>query len=360
MHYEQPYDMTVHYREEKVTPREVYEEIEALGEKYGIKAERADIYEKMTLPVRQQENSFVVRHEEDEAAGIEAYAEDYELGIMTLEEYNHIENREISLGEGEVLIYCSGRDYGYDSVIFYGKEFSVKEEPDNFFPDPKAEDNAFGAGYLMVVQDDEVKEACIRAWGVANGVEDMESFLESGTQYVQILLEGKDSEKQDFLREFGQWCQSRPGFSRLTNGAENRNDQEIMYGALLFIGILFGMIFFMCLILIMYYKQIAEGYEDRDSFDIMQKVGMSDGEIRTTIRRQILTVFALPLIGAISHTVAGMFMVKGMMAVLSLHRSDILIFSTVGVIGVFVAVYGASYMMTARTYYRIVRQGGAN
>ena len=87
---------------------------------------------------------------------------------------------------------------------------------------------------------------------------------------------------------------------------------------------------------------------------------MSDGEIRTTIRRQILTVFALPLIGAISHTVAGMCMVKGMMAVLSLHRSDILIFSTVGVIGVFVAVYGASYMMTARTYYRIVRQGGAN
>ena len=175
-----------------------------------------------------------------------------------------------------------------------------------------------------------------------------------------MLFRSKDSEKQDFLREFGQWCQSRPGFSRLTNGAENRNDQEIMYGALLFIGILFGMIFFMCLILIMYYKQIAEGYEDRDSFDIMQKVGMSDGEIRTTIRRQILTVFALPLIGAISHTVAGMFMVKGMMAVLSLHRSDILIFSTVGVIGVFVAVYGASYMMTARTYYRIVRQGGAN
>ena len=360
VHYVQPYDMTVHYRDERVEPREVYEEIETLGEKYGKKVERADIYEKMTLPVRQQENSFVVRHEKDEAAGIEAYAEDYELGIMTQEEYNRIENREVSLGEGEALIYCSGRDYGYDRVIFYGKEFLVKEEPDNFFPDPKAEDNTFGAGYLMVVKDDEVKEACIRAFGAANGVEDMEAFLESGTQYVQILLEGKDGEKQDFLKEFGQWCQSRPGFSKLTNGAENRNDQEIMYGALLFIGILFGMIFFMCLILIMYYKQITEGYEDRNSFDIMQKVGMSDGEIRTTVHRQILTVFALPLIGAISHTIAGMFMVKGLMAVLSFHRNDILIFSTAGVIVLFAAVYGASYMVTARAYYRIVRHGGTN
>ena len=133
-----------------------------------------------------------------------------------------------------------------------------------------------------------------------------------------------------------------------------------MYGALLFIGILFGMIFFMCLILIMYYKQITEGYEDRNSFDIMQKVGMSDGEIRTTVHRQILTVFALPLIGAISHTIAGMFMVKGLMAVLSFHRNDILIFSTVGVIALFAAVYGASYMVTARAYYRIVRHGGTN
>ena len=160
------------------------------------------------------------------------------------------------------------------------------------------------------------------------------------------------------MDEFAQWCQSRPGFLKISNGAESRNELEVMYGALLFIGVLFGIIFFMCLILIMYYKQITEGYEDRNNFDIMQKVGMSDTEIRGTVRRQILMVFGLPLVGAVLHTAAGMFMVKGLMAALSFFRTDILLGSTAGVAVLFIAVYGASYMITARAYYGIVKHGG--
>ena len=141
----------------------------------------------------------------------------------------------------------------------------------------------------------------------------------------------------------------------MTNNVESRRDLETMYGALLFLGILFGLIFFMCLILIMYYKQITEGYEDRNNFDIMQKVGMSDREIRSTVGRQILMVFGLPLVGAVMHTTAGMFMVKGLMGALEFFRLDLLFFSTVGVIVAFVVVYGASYLMTAKTYYKIVK-----
>ena len=82
-----------------------------------------------------------------------------------------------------------------------------------------------------------------------------------------------------------------------------------MYGGLLFIGVFYGAIFLICLLIIMYYKQITEGFEDQKNFQVMQKVGMSDREIRCTIKRQVSTVFGLPLLGAILHTAVGMRMV---------------------------------------------------
>lgn len=358
VHFVFPYDMTVQYREEKIVPEEIASEIETLENKYGLKAERVDIYDKIALEVRKEGNRFVMRQNvEPGSAGIDYYADDYILGIMVQDDFNAVEDEEVSLAEDEVLIYFSGEDYGYETVDFFGKEFRVQKEIDNFFPDPKAEENTFNARYLMVVRDRQVQDMCVRTWAEANGVEDMDAFLNSGTQYVQILLEGADEAKEDFLNEFGEWCQSRPGFSRLQNGAEGRRNDETMYGALLFLGVVFGLIFFMCLILIMYYKQITEGYEDRNNFDIMQKVGMSDAEIKGTVHRQILMVFGLPLAGAVCHTAAGMVMVKGLLAVISFFRLDILFWGTAFVVVLFVVVYGVSYMATMRAYYRIVRHG---
>ena len=352
VHFVHPYDMTVLYGEEKAAEEEVAQEIAALEEKYGLAATRVDIYDRIRLAVRKEGDRFVMRQDN---GGFSDRAEDYKLEIITTPEYERIENRPADLQDNEVLLHCSGRDYGYDSVDFMGVKLQVKEELTSFFPYPKAADNAFGACYVMVVKDRQVQEQCVRAWAEANGVTDMEAFLESDYRFIGIVLAGEDAQKNAFLGEFAQWCQSRPGFFDLTDNVEGRRDLRTMYGALLFLGILFGLIFFMCLILIMYYKQITEGYEDRNSFDIMQKVGMSDREIRGTVRRQILMVFGLPLAGAVMHTAAGMVMVKGLMGAVSFFRVDLLFWCTVGVIIVFMAVYGVSYMMTAKTYYRIVR-----
>ncbi len=352
VHFVHPYDMTVLYGEEKAAEEEVAQEIAALEEKYGLAATRVDIYDRMRLAVRKEGDRFVMRQDK---VRFSDYAEDYRLEIITAPEYERIENRTVDLQDNEVLLHCSGRDYGYDSVDFMGVKLQVKEELTSFFPYPKAADNAFGACYVMVVKDRQVQEQCVRAWAEANGVTEMESFLESDYRFIGIVLAGEDAQKNAFLGEFAQWCQSRPGFFDLTDNVEGRRDLGTMYGALLFLGILFGLIFFMCLILIMYYKQITEGYEDRNSFDIMQKVGMSDREVLGTVRRQILMVFGLPLAGAVMHTAAGMVMVKGLMGAVSFFRVDLLFWCTVGVIIVFMAVYGVSYTMTAKTYYRIVR-----
>lgn len=352
IHFTSPYDVTAEYRDNQVAREDVMQEIGMLEESYGMKAQRADIYEKVNLSVRKDGNCFVVPDNY-------FFAEDtYSFYVLTQEEYISIEGNDMTgLSENEALIYCSGQDFGYDTVDFFGKKFSVKAELADFFPEPKAYGNLFGAKYLLVVRDEQVKEACVRTWCEENGVEDIEGFVNSKTQYVRIVLEGDDGEKAGFIRDFSTWSQGQPGFSNFTNGVENRSNSISMYGGLLFIGILFGLIFFMCLILIMYYKQITEGYEDRNSFGIMQKVGMSDKEIRGTVHRQILMVFGLPLAGALFHTMAGMFMVKGLMAAISLFDMELILRCTVSVMILFVAVYGISYLFTAKTYYKIVRQG---
>ncbi len=350
MHFVCPYDVTVHFRDSKTDREEVERKISELEDKYGIAVQRTDIYDTIGLSCRQDGNAFITRK------GDFDYANDYSVSFMTLEEYREIENLEAELAEDEAFIYCSGKNFGYDSVNFFGKELRIKEELQSFFPKPKAEQSLFRAEYMIVVKNQQIKEDYIKAWAEQNGVEEMEAFLNSGTQYVNILLQGEDAEKADFLNEFVTWCQAKSGFSKYEDGVDERASMAAMYGGLLFIGVLFGLIFFMCLILIMYYKQIQEGYEDKDSFDIMQKVGMSDREIRSTIHRQIIAVFGLPLLGAVLHTMAGMHMVQKLMAVIDLFDLSLMAWCTAGVVALFVLVYGISYAVTSKVYYQIVKQ----
>lgn len=344
-----PYDMTAHYQGEKVSQQEVFGELERLEQKYGNSVSRIDLYDELGLSSHKEENQFVLRE------GRYDYQNDYSVRFLTLEDYNRIANRKLSLKADEVLIYCSGEDFGYSSVDFFGKRFQVKEEIADFYPEPKENENSFGSEYYVVVRGQSIRDACALAWAEENGVEDMDAFLHSESQYVRLLLNGADDEKGEFLAEFSAWCQSRPGYSKIEDGVEGRKAVVSMYGGLLFIGVLFGLIFFMCLILIMYYKQITEGYEDRNNFDIMQKVGMSGREIKGTVSRQILLVFALPIAGAVCHTAAGMFMVESLMGALGLFNHKLLIECALGVTALFAVVYGISYVVTARTYYKIVR-----
>ena len=156
----------------------------------------------------------------------------------------------------------------------------------------------FTAQYVIVVKDRQAFDRFVSAWAVTNGVTDLEGFLHSGERRLWVFcLTGRRRSGMPFIEEWSVWCQGQQDFLRIDNGLDGRDEDRSMNGGLLFIGMVFGLLFFMCLLLIMYFKQVSEGYEDQDSFGIMRKVGMSDAEIRGTIRRQILLVFFLPLAG---------------------------------------------------------------
>ena len=106
----------------------------------------------------------------------------------------------------------------------------------------------------------------------------------------------------------------------------------------------------------MYYKQLTEGFEDQKNFEVMQQVGMSDKEIRRTIRTQISMVFGLPLLGAVLHTAVGMRMVYMLLGAIGFFESALLFGCTAAGCLVFAVVYCFSYKRTSMAYYRIVRQ----
>ena len=127
-----------------------------------------------------------------------------------------------------------------------------------------------------------------------------------------------------------------------------------VYGGLLSLGVLLGSVFILGAVLIMYYRQITEGYEDQDRFDILQKVGMTKREIRKSINSQMLTVFFLPLITAGIHVAFAFPMISKLLMLLSLSNTGLLILVTAGCYLVFSLFYILIYAATSHAYYGIV------
>lgn len=136
--------------------------------------------------------------------------------------------------------------------------------------------------------------------------------------------------------------------------SDEAEDFYSMYGGLLFLGICLGIMFIMATILIIYYKQITEGYNDRDRFIIMRKVGLSDEEIRRTIRMQILTVFFLPLLAAVVHVCFAFSIITKLLAVLNMTNVGLYAICTAVTIGVFALLYLIVFSATAKEYYKII------
>ncbi len=129
-----------------------------------------------------------------------------------------------------------------------------------------------------------------------------------------------------------------------------------MYGGFLFLGLFLGAVFLLATVLIIYYKQLSEGYEDRDRYRIMQQVGMTPEEVRGSIRSQILLVFFLPLGMAGLHLLAASPMLCRMLELFGLQNAPLFAACAGGTLAVFCIVYALVFILTARTYNRVVRE----
>ena len=174
----------------------------------------------------------------------------------------------------------------------------------------------------------------------------------------KFSLEGNISDKEEFSRTLRSALIEAdiPHVSMVDNIYTSRQDTLNIFGSLFFIGIFIGVLFLMATVLIIYYKQISEGYQDRSRFIIMQKIGMSEEEVKKVIKNQILSIFYLPICLAVVHIAFAFDIIRKILATLHLTNVKLFIGCTLGTIFVFVIIYGIVYKLTARTYYKIVNR----
>lgn len=264
---------------------------------------------------------------------------------ISLSDYNRLEGKNATLNDNEVLLFSVREDYGKDTLTIEDKVFNVKEELQDFVFATKNPLEITQAYYLVVndinLINDILQTPQIKAPYYHN-------------YHIEFDLKLSDDEIITFTDKINQSFSENNLILYIDSAAGSKQDFLSLYGGLLFIGIFLGTLFLMATVLIIYYKQISEGYDDKHRFEIMQKVGMSHKEIRKTIRSQILIVFFLPLIFAVIHIAFALPIIMNILAALNLNNVSLFVACTGVTVLIFTVIYAIVYMITAKAYYNIV------
>ena len=282
------------------------------------------------------------------------------LSLLDQAEYERLTGISENLNDGEIFAWYPSA-VQKDSVTVDETEFTVKKWLDKN-PLTCGED-AVSDNAVLVVTDEDFKKFDEMRTEMYKGVSSAPAG-EDLTLHLGLDITGSETDKIDFgtpVMEIVKDLKKNGGLSEnswITSGIRQQ-EYESYYadnGSLLFIGIFLGSLFLMGTAMIIYYKQISEGYEDQKRFEIMQKVGLSRREVRSSVRRQILMVFFLPLLMAMLHITMAFPMIRRMLLLFGMTNTKLFIGCTAGTVLIFAVVYGLIYLMTARSYYHIVER----
>lgn len=278
------------------------------------------------------------------------------LRIVSLSDYNRISGKSETLAENEVLLHALRTDYGLKTISLGSVEtFTVKKTLDAM---PLADGSGaeISPTITIVVSDfDKTTERIVDGAGeyVARlkWICDFDCSDELEDQDKVCNMIAAASENGEFSDKDGS-----SGWQYLSyeSRAAEYADFAAVYGGLFFLGVTLSLVFSCAAVLIIYYKQLSEGYEDAQRFEIMQKVGMTKPEIRRSINSQLLTVFFLPLIFAGLHLAFAFPFIRKILYMFSFYNTSFLVWTTVISFFVFAVLYALVYKKTSNTYYKIV------
>ncbi|MPW27167.1 FtsX-like permease family protein [Alkalibaculum sp. M08DMB] len=272
-----------------------------------------------------------------------------QLYFITVEEYNRSQKSAFTVGDDEVMVYSYRGKYQENEFKIFDKKYRVRAHLQDFEAGGLNSAMITDSYYIIVKDKAVVEELYEKALSVYG------ENMSDPVYYIGFDLEGSDEEIiacagaiQDKIRV------DYPN-AYLENKQESTESFYSIYGGFLFIGIFLGTLFIMATVLIIYYKQISEGYDDKERFEIMQKVGMTKQEVKSAIRSQIITVFSLPIIMAVVHIAFAFKMITKLLQVLNLTNVMLFFYCTVATIIIFAIIYVIVYGLTAKVYYRIVK-----
>lgn len=274
------------------------------------------------------------------------YAPDITCGVylITWEDYNRIEKSAEPLETGEVLVFSSSRDLGVSEINFDSLKYRVKNELSEF-----------------AIQNKSILSSETRYFFICPTQKDIDNILAELSpaenkfkQTYSMMFDVADTKGTDFNAVLQNQVVSNYAGAKYENAESERQSDNYTYGGFLFIGLLLSLLFMVFLTLVIYYKQITEGYSDRYNFEVMQKVGLDRNEISAIVHKEIRTMFFFPLFMAVIHLGVSLYAVAMLLSTLGLTNILVLLLCAISISLLFVFIYIAMYFSTARTYYRIV------
>ncbi|MDE5604342.1 MAG: ABC transporter permease [Eubacterium sp.] len=282
---------------------------------------------------------------------VESFSDLTMVFFVSLDDYNRIAGKNETLTDNEVLISTTKNlKYKENNIeIEGGKTFEIKGEVDKFVDNYLDVMNVSPSIFLVVKDFEAAVSPMMNLAGYkGNPLVNLHNFF----GFDLSCAEEKQIDIYNTLCE--QMKADGKQMSKWDCAANEKAEFYELYGSLFFLGILLGIVFIFAAVLIIYYKQISEGYEDQSRFDIMQKVGMNKKEIKKSINSQVLTVFFMPLIVSAIHLGFAFPMIYKMLLIFAITDLAFLIYVTLGCFAVFTLSYIIVYKFTSKAYYSIV------
>jgi putative ABC transport system permease protein len=345
-----PMDVMVEFDGMDQDQERIRKDVEALGEKYHLSLQEYTDY--VTLGCMGIAKGSQIKILSDDALGQESISNEdlIVLNMVALEDYNRLTDSKLTLQQNEILVNVTGDLIKEGSLTLEDQEFSIKDN----ISYPKFALTGIDSmldNYFIVVSSKEIMKS------LNDRVGDVEHIYGENLTYVSNFdIDGSDKEALAFVKELKQeLLAAYSNFGGLQSRQLSENDFYAIYGGFLFLGIFLGALFTMAMVLIIYYKQISEGFDDNQRFKIMQQVGLSRREVKGTIHRQIIMVFFLPLLGAIIHICFAFGVISELLLLFAMTNTQLFILCTIGTVIIFGGIYALIYLWTAKVYYKLVQ-----
>lgn len=292
--------------------------------------------------------------------------------IITTEEYYNKNNKKaINLSEDEILIKNARSPINLEKFYFGSIEYKVKGYLEKNIEAASWMQNVTDVNFIVVKNDSQIEKIQneFRNMVKDKSSQSVERFLIPSDYYAFNLKDAKKNEKKiyNMLEELEENINTRnfelaenteDTFTYLDSLSkkEEYKDVNSVTGSFLFIGIMISTIFLVTQIVIMYYKQISEAYEDKSKFSIMTKIGLKEKEIKSSINSQILLIFFSPLLVASIHTFAAYPFIEKILKLFQLSNTSIFMYAMISTFVIFSVIYGIIYKLSSNQYYKIIKE----
>lgn len=334
-----PYENKVTYYTDANIEKEL-KTIQTETETLGLEVTGTEIYTYYNLYPVVEDNELILG-ETDYSAN-----EVFQAKIIVQEDYEKMTNQAIDLESDEILVYDLKDDYDFSTLLIGDATYQIKSKIEN----PIKMDKLLSPNMILVVESKDVLQSIMDYNILASEIEydvPMEAMISWNTT-------GTQEQKKSYSEKLADKLNSREG-SYFDSKELLSVELYDVNGGFLFLGIFLGLLFTFGAALITYFKQVSEGYDDREKFQIMQKVGLDKQTIRKTTRLQIIWMFLLPLVIAVIHVAFAFPIIQKLLLLFNVVDTTLIFWCFAGVIVGYSVIYGIIYQVTSKVYYSIVK-----